>query len=121
MREIAMTSIDRPGRFALAGAAGAALLPSAAQADPGDGRYFEHTGMMGWGGWLSGPGMMLLVLALIVGAVGLAVRVLWPDRFRPGDKQEDRAHAILRERVAKGEIPKRKIEASRQALDGGAP
>jgi uncharacterized membrane protein len=65
--------------------------------------------------------MVLLFFALLVGVVVLIVRLLGADTLRPGEKQEDRAHAILRERFAKGEITKEEFEASRKVLDGGAP
>ena len=100
--------------------AGTVLPFAAAVADPGDGRYYDHYGMMGWGGWFYGPVMMLLFFALLVGAAILVVRLLGSDTLRPGAKQEDRAHAILRERFAKGEITKEEFEASRKVLDGGA-
>jgi putative membrane protein len=100
---------------------GGAVLPlAAAVADPGDGRAFDHYGMMGWSGWFFGPVMMLLFFALLVGAVLLVVRLLGSDALRLGAKQEDRAHAILRERFAKGEITKEEFEASRKVLDGEA-
>jgi uncharacterized membrane protein len=63
---------------------------------------------------------MLLFFALLVGAVLLVVRLLGSDALRLGAKQEDRAHAILRERFAKGEITKEEFEASRKVLDGEA-
>ena len=115
-----MTSMNRLGGLAIAGAFGAALISPAALADPGDGRYYDHYGMMGWGGWFYGPVMMLLFFALLVGAAILVVRLLGSDTLRPGAKQEDRAQAILRERFAKGEITKEEFEASRKVLDGGA-
>ncbi len=115
-----MTLMDRLGRTGIAGAFGVALLSSVAQADPGDGRYYGHYQMMGWGGWFFGPIMMLLFFALLVGAVVLVMRLLGTDALRPGEKREDGAHAILRERFAKGEITKEEFEASRKVLDGGA-
>jgi putative membrane protein len=113
-----MTLVECLGRWRIAGAIFVALLSSAAQADPGDGRYYDHYGMMGWGGWFYGPVMMLLFFALLVGAVFLVIRFLGSDALRPGQKQEDRAHAILRERFANGEITKEEFEASRKVLDG---
>ena len=91
----------------------------AAFADPGDGRYFDHYGMMGWGGWFYGPVMMLIFFALLVGAVVLVVRLLGADTSRSGPRSEDTAHTILRERFAKGEISEDEYEASRKVLDGG--
>jgi putative membrane protein len=115
-----MTLMIRFGGSAIAGAFGASVMCSAAQADPGDGRYRDHYGMMGWGDWLSGPVVMLLFFALLAGAVVLVVRFLGSDAPKPGAKQEDRSHAILRERFAKGEITKEEFEASRTVLDGDA-
>jgi putative membrane protein len=92
--------------------------PSTAIADPGDGRYFDHYGMMGWGGWFYGPVMMLIFFALLVGAVVLVVRLLGAETLQSGPRPEDRAHTILRERFAKGEIGKDEYEASRKVLDG---
>ena len=100
-----------------AGTVGVVLAaPGAAIADPGDGRYFDHYGMMGWGGWFFGPVMMLIVFALLVGAVLLVVRLLGADTLQSGPRSEDRAHTILRERFAKGEIGKDEYEASRKVL-----
>ncbi|MDK3073817.1 SHOCT domain-containing protein [Sedimentitalea sp. JM2-8] len=101
-------------------AAVGSLKASAALAYPVEGRYVDHYGMMGWGGWFYGPVMMLLFFALLVGAVVLVVRLLGSDSLRSGEKQEDRAHVILRERFAKGEITKEEFEESRKVLDGGA-
>lgn len=115
-----MTFTNCLGGLAIAGAFGAALMSSAVQADPGDGRYHDHYGMMGWGGWFYGPVMMLLFFALLVGAVVLVVRLIGSDTLRSGAKQEDSANAVLRERFAKGEITKEEFEASRKVLDGGA-
>jgi putative membrane protein len=116
-------SMNTTNRFdgpVFAGASGVALLASAAHAGPGDGQYYDHYGMMGWGGWFYGPIMMLLFFALLVGAVVLVVRLLGADPHRREEKQDDRAHAILRERFAKGEITKDEFEASRKVLDGGS-
>ncbi|RSK32310.1 SHOCT domain-containing protein [Rhodovulum iodosum] len=92
--------------------------PSAAIAAPGDGRYFDHYGAMGWGGWFAGPVMMVIFFALLVGAVVLVVRLLGADASRSGPQSEDRAHMFLRERFAKGEISEDEYEASRKVLDG---
>lgn len=113
--------MDHLGRLTVAGAFGVPVLSLAAQAAPGDGRYHDHYGMMEWGGWFYGPVMMFLFFALLIGAVVLLVRLLGSDALRPGEKQEDRAHAILRERFAKGEITKEELETSLKVLDGGAP
>jgi len=107
-------TLTLPGAVATVGltASGAAL------ADPQDGRYFDHHGMMGWGGWPAGPIMVLIFFALLVGAVGLVVRLLRSDTSRSGAGSEDTAHTILRERFARGEIGEDEYEASRKVLDG---
>lgn len=102
------------------GATGLAVVPSAiAHGDPADGRYLGHSGMMGWGGWVFGPLMMLVFAALLIGAVVLIVRLLGAEKLRPGPKDEGHAQAILRERFAKGEISREEYEESRRVLDGG--
>ena len=93
------------------------LTASAALADSNEGRYHDHHGMMDWGGWIVGPIMMLLVVALLVGAVVLAVRLLGPDGLRSTGQAHDRAHAILRERFAKGEISQEEFEAAKKTLE----
>lgn len=90
----------------------------AALADPGDGRYFDHHGMMGWGGWLSGAIMMLIFFALLVGAVVFVVRLVGTEKSRSGPPSEDTAHTILRQRFAKGEISEDEYHASRKVLEG---
>lgn len=92
--------------------------PGAAFADLGDGRYFDHHGMLGWGGWVAGPIMMLIFFALLVGAVVLVVRLVGAEASRTGPTSEDTAHTILRERFAKGEISEDEYQASRKVLEG---
>ncbi len=78
-----------------------------------DGGYRMHD--MGAGGWVFGPLMMILMVALIAGAVVLVLRLFG---IRGGaDNQRDRAIGILNERFAKGEIDKEEFESRRQALD----
>ncbi|WP_232823029.1 SHOCT domain-containing protein [Oceanibium sediminis] len=91
-----------------------------AQADPGDGPYYGHYGMMSGGGWFYGSVMMLLFFGLLVGAVVLIVRLVGAPPAGPGSGQvdRDRALSILRERFARGEIDKETFEASRKVLDG---
>lgn len=95
---------------------------AAAHADPGDGRIFDHYGMMGWGGWFYGPFMIVLFIALLAGAVIVVARLLGAAGLQAGpQKTADNAHAILRTRFAKGEISKDEFEASRKVLDEGNP
>ena len=93
------------------------LAASAASAAPTEGRYYDHHGMMGWGGWVVGPLMMLIFFGLLVGAIVFIVRLLGPDGFRSTGQAHDRAHAILRERFAKGEISHEEFEAAKKTLD----
>lgn len=101
------------------GTVGVGLVASGiALAAPSDGRSFDHHGLMGWGGWLAGPVMMLIFFLLLVGVVVLVIRLLGADTSRSGPKSGDTAHSILRERFAKGEISEDEYEASRKVLDG---
>ena len=92
------------------------LAAGAALADPTDGRYFDHMGMMGWGGWFYGPLMMVVFFALLVGAVLLIVRLLGTDSRDGGTGPGDRAVQILRERFAKGEITREEFEEAKKVL-----
>lgn len=92
-----------------------------AMADPADG-YFDHHGMMGWGGWFFGPLTLLLVLALLIGAVVVITRLAGSNQGgsnqggSPGAPQ-DRSLTILRERFARGEITREEFEAAKKVLD----
>ena len=92
------------------------LAAGAPQADPADGRYFDHMGMMGWGGWFYGPLMMVVFFALLVGAVLLIVRLLGADSRDGGTGRGDGALQILRERFAKGEITREEFEEAKKVL-----
>lgn len=94
----------------------ATLIGSTAFADPGSGDYYGHHGMMGWGGWFFGPLMMLVFFGLLVVAVVIVARLLGMDSSRPEKQQEDRAHTILRERFARGDITAEEYEASKKIL-----
>lgn len=115
-----MTYMDQLGKLGFAGTFGASLLSSAAQADAGNERYHDHYGMMELGSWFYGPVITLLFFALLVGAVVLMVRLLGASSVGSSEKQGDRAHGILRERFAKGEITKEEFEAARNVLGGEA-
>lgn len=100
---------------ALAPAAGPAL---AAAGDTGYGGYGYH-GMMGPGfGWFIGPLMMLIFIALLVGAVVLVVRLLGGEIGGGKNRGADRSLEILRERFARGEIDTEEFEARRKSLGG---
>lgn len=95
----------------------AALSAGALRADPGDGQYFGHYGMMNGGGWIFGPIMLLIFFGLLVAAVVLIVRLLGSDLLRSAGRPDDRSLSILRERFAKGEITQEEFEAAKKALD----
>ena len=86
-------------------------------AQEGTGRYFDHGEMMGWSGWFYGPMMMVIFFGLLVGAVVLIVRLIGGDQRGDNAPRRDRAHAILRERFAHGEITREEFEAARKVLD----
>ena len=97
------------------------LLPSLTMAQP-DERYWGP-GMM-WGGGLFhmffGFLMMILFLAIVVGAVVLLVRWLGGSEhslFRPtGQTSRTAALDILKERLARGEIDVADFEERKRAL-----
>lgn len=104
--------------FTIATTTIASVLASAVvYADPGDGRYYDYHGMMSWGGWIFGPFMMLIYLALIVGAIVFILRLLGHGDTRLGGRSADRAMIILRERFAKGELTQEEYEAARKTLE----
>ncbi len=78
-------------------------------------------GMMGWGGGGSGMGLgflfMLVFWGLILTGVVLVVRWLW-DQGRSIPRQETPGSAleILRQRYARGEIPREEFEAKKRDL-----
>ena len=69
--------------------------------------------MMG-GGWILGPVMMILFIAVIVAVVVLVVR--WLGGTGGAGGRPKAALDILEERFARGEIDKDEFEARRQAL-----
>ena len=99
---------------ALAAAAGLAVLflgssPAAAQNRAGP--DWDHPMM--WGMWFAGPLMMLLFVAAVV-AITVAV-VRWLGHGGQGGSGE-RALAILRERLARGEISPEEYEARKRLI-----
>jgi len=95
----------------------AAMWSGNAVADIGNGEFGWRDGhMMGWGGWFMGPIMMLIFLALLVGAIVLIARLLRGDTASRRDRSSDRPLEILRERFAKGEIDAEEFEARKEAL-----
>jgi len=85
--------------------------PASALAASTDG-YYTHG--MGAAGWIFGPLMMILMIALIVGAVVLVLR--WSGVGGDVDSRRSRALDILNERFARGEIDKTEFEERRRAL-----
>ena len=72
-----------------------------------------------WGGWVLGPIMMILFVALTVAVVVLVVRWLGGVGGAPArGPGSETALDILEKRFARGEIDKEEFEARRQALQG---
>ena len=73
--------------------------------------------MMWGGGWIMGPIIMLLFFAIVIFAVVLVVRRLWPAR-PPTDPGSDgkTAISILEERYARGEIEKEEFEEKKRVI-----
>ncbi|MGB8816570.1 MAG: SHOCT domain-containing protein [Rhizobiaceae bacterium] len=95
--------------------------PAMAQGAYGIDRYGHGAYMMGagWYGMIFGPLFMILVLALVIGAVALLIRWLggtWQGAA-PGSQTPGRtALNILEERFARGEIDKEEYQERRQIL-----
>jgi putative membrane protein len=95
---------------------GLMTLPWLAWADAAGDRAYGHGHMWGGGaGWIFGPVMMILFVALIVAVVVLVVRWLGGTSGGSGNRPKA-ALDILEERFARGEIDKDEFEARRQAL-----
>ena len=69
----------------------------------------------GWGGTIFGPIMVIVFIALIVGAVVLVLRWMGLGGS-PAARGEKNARHILDERFARGEIDKDEYEERRQVL-----
>ena len=91
---------------------GSQLAVSNALADMGRG-YGEH--MMGWGGWLAGPVMMLGGLAILIAIVVLIVRLA--TRRGEAARPKDDAVQILRQRFANGEINEAQFTQMKRNLE----
>jgi putative membrane protein len=74
-----------------------------------------HMGAWGWGGMIFGPIMMIVFIALIVGAVVLVLRWMGLGGS-PAARGEKNARDVLDERFARGEIDKDEYEERRQVL-----
>ncbi len=79
--------------------------------------YGDHPHMWGWGwgGMIFGPIMMIVFIALIVGAVVLVLRWMGLGGS-PAARGEKNAREILDGRFARGEIDKDEYEERRQVL-----
>ena len=106
-------------RLGAAAALTALTVPAVVCADAaGEGAY-GHGHMWGGGGvgWIFGPVMMILFVALTVAVIVLVVRWLGGPGTTQGRKGKN-ALDILEERFARGEIDKAEFEERRQALGG---
>jgi putative membrane protein len=105
-------------------AAGCALAGGPALAQQGQPGYRMQPGwhgpMMGWGGPIAGILMLVVVVAVLVGAV-LALKHFWhalDRRHGGGGGGSAQARAILDERYARGEIDREEYLKRRADLDG---
>ncbi len=100
-------------------AATVALTPVMAWANGGKEGYYGHGHMWGggWGHWIAGPVMMILVIAAIVAIVVLVVRWMGGAAVgRPQVPAEKSPLDILKERYAQGEMTTKDFEERRKAL-----
>jgi len=83
------------------------------------GVYYGHHMMGGsWHGWIFGPFMMLVFLALAVAVVVLVVRWLGGgSAATPPASSRKTALDILKERFARGEIDQEEFEQRKRVLE----
>lgn len=87
----------------------------AQQAEPYYGRHMM--GEYGWFGWLMGPVMMLVFLAIATAVIVLVVRALGGfSRNNSVPTAHTDAVGTLKERFARGEIDKEEFEEKRKIL-----
>jgi putative membrane protein len=99
----------------LAAALPALILPLAALAQQGEPYYHTHMWEGGAHGWFFGPLMMLVFVAVLLGAVVLIVR--WLGVGAGGQAPAGKVPLdILKERFARGEIDKAEFEDRRRVL-----
>ncbi len=103
--------------FTIAVLSGPLVLAGESSAQERVGRYYGHGEMMGWGGWFFGPIMMVIVNGLLVGAVVLIMKLVGGSPQTNNLPQGDKAHSILRERFARGEITREEFEAAKKVLE----
>ena len=98
---------------------GYSSLAWAQQTDPYYGRHMMWD--VGWYGWLLGPVMMILFLAIAVAVVVLIVRWLGGTGHggsaAPSAPPRKHAIDILKDRFARGEIEKEELEEKRRILE----
>lgn len=85
-----------------------------------DSRYYHaHMWDGGWHGWLFGPLMMILFVALLV--IAAIVLARWLGNGARGGTSSGSTHQspldILKERLARGEIDKEEFEERRKILE----
>ncbi len=78
-----------------------------------EGGFGAHHGMYGWGGFILGPIMMILIVAAVVALVVMLVRWLG---MGPRGATRRTALDTLEERFARGEIDKEEFEERRRTL-----
>lgn len=95
-----------------------ALASSVSRAQQNSGYYHGHMWDGGWHGWLFGPLMMILLVALVVIGVVIVARWLGHDAgSRPAGGAAGKSPLdILEERFARGEIDKEEFEERRRVL-----
>ena len=104
----------RPGGFAAA-ATSLCVLAGGNTALADEQLYPHH--MMWGGGWVMGPIVMLVSLAIVVFLVVLFVRWLWPAGPSAGSGMNVKsALTILEDRYARGEIDKKEFEDRKRVI-----
>ncbi len=104
--------MTRPLRLALT-TTGAALFAAPAFADISGRYYGDH---MGWGGWVLGPLMMVLVLALVAAAIALFLRLFGVLGPVNRSNRVNAALDLLDARFARGEIDDEEYARRKKAL-----
>lgn len=108
-------SITASATRTLALAAGlSTAAPAIAQSGPAGG--WHHPGMMGGAGWIMGPLMMLLWVAVIVGLVVVVLRWMGGPGGG-GHRSTSSVRKIIEERFARGEIDEEEFRKRKQALE----
>lgn len=93
-------------------------MPALAHADADDG-WYGHGMMWGAGGWFMGPLMILFVLAVLVVAIVIGLRLAGVSGQAGSTGRS--AMDVLEERYARGEIDKAEFEERKHTLTGAKP